>query len=331
MRRTIVFECWKSMAQGLGSYVPGLNSRLYSLTIHEKDVRKHARYHYSVWLRHLVMAQKNGLQTCPPIVAEVGPGSSLGTGLAALLSGAERYFAFDVVAHARNTLNVEVLDELVRLFEGCEDVPDDEEWPYLKPRLQSYRFPDNILPEESLLKFVAPERVALIRNDLLQVNDGSRSGAIIRYFAPWSDEGLVELQSVDMVVSQAVMEHVDDLEKAYHALHCWLKVGGIVSQEIDFTSHDLAKKWNGHWTYSDLTWKLMRGRMPYLINREPSSTHINYLERYGFEIACELRETDEIGSIQRTELSKRYKHMSEQDLKTKSIFIQATKREKLGL
>ena len=158
------------------------------------------------------------------------------------------------------------------------------------------------------------------------MNNGNRSGATIRYFAPWSHEGLVEPESVDMVVSQAVMEHVDDLDKTYHALHRWLKVGGVISQDIGFTSHGLAKKWNGHWAYSDLTWTLMRGKMPYFINREPSSTHICYLERYGFRIACALREIDEIGSIQRTELSKRYKHISKQDLVTKSIFIQATKR-----
>lgn len=69
--------------------------------------------------------------------------------------------------------------------------------------------------------------------------------------------------------------------------------------------------------------------MPYLINREPSSTYIDYLKRYGFRIACELRDIDEIGSIDRTELSKRYRHLSKQDLVTKSIFIQATKSEKL--
>jgi hypothetical protein len=325
-----VYEYWKSMAQGLASYVPGMSNRLSSERINQEDVRKDARYHYSVWLRHLVMAKKNGIQTTPRVVAEVGPGGSLGTGLAALLSGAEMYFAFDVVAHARNTLNVEVLDELVQLFHSREDIPSDEEWPHVRPRLQSYRFPDDILPEESLLKFITPERVARIRNDLLHMNDSSRSGATICYFAPWSDEGLVEPESVDMVISQAVMEHVDDLDKTYHALHSWLKVGGVISQDIGFTSHGLAKKWNGHWAYSDLTWKLMRGKMLYFINREPSSTHLDYLERYGFRIACALREVDEIGSIRRTKLAKRYQHMSTQDLVTKSVFIQATKRENLG-
>jgi SAM-dependent methyltransferase len=330
MIRIKMNEYWKSMTMGLASFVPGMRRLYGALAIDDCDVKKRARYNYSVWLRHLIMAQKNGLQTIPRVVVELGPGESLGTGLAALLCGAERYFAFDIAAHATSTLNVEVLDELVRLFNRREDVPGDEELPSVAPQLQSYRFPDNILPEESLLEFAASKRVARIRNDLLRMNDVGRLRATIRYFAPWNDDGLVGPESVDMVVSQDVMEHVVDLDKTYRALHRWLKVGGILSERIDFNSHGTAKQWNGHWAYSDFTWKLMRGKRPYLINREPSSTHINYLERYDFKIECELREIDELGGIQRIELSKRYKHLSKEDLETKSIFIQATKRGKLG-
>src|SRR5689334_3926898 len=47
-----------------------------------------ARYCYSVWLRHLSMAARLGLNTDPKDVAELGPGHSIGVGLAALLSGA---------------------------------------------------------------------------------------------------------------------------------------------------------------------------------------------------------------------------------------------------
>jgi hypothetical protein len=64
------------------------------------------RYCYSVWLRHLAHAANNGLQTCPRVVAELGPGDSLGTGIAALLSGAEQYVALDVVPHANVERNL---------------------------------------------------------------------------------------------------------------------------------------------------------------------------------------------------------------------------------
>jgi len=59
-----------------------------------------ARYYYSVYLRHLVIAAANGLSPDFRVVAEIGPGESLGVGMAALLSGVRRYCAFDVVKHA---------------------------------------------------------------------------------------------------------------------------------------------------------------------------------------------------------------------------------------
>src|SRR5450631_2613031 len=73
------------------------------------------RYCYSVWLWHLVYAANSGLQTRPRVVAELGPDDSLGTGIAALLSGAEQYFALDAVSHANAEHNLGILDELVAL------------------------------------------------------------------------------------------------------------------------------------------------------------------------------------------------------------------------
>jgi hypothetical protein len=60
---------------------------------------KSASYCYSVWQRHLTMARQNGLQEVPHTVVELGPGDSLGVGLAALLSGAKHYYAFDTIKH----------------------------------------------------------------------------------------------------------------------------------------------------------------------------------------------------------------------------------------
>jgi len=65
-----------------------------------------ARYCYSVWLRHLVMAKKNDLNPYPKIVAELGPGDSIGIGLAALISGCEKYYGFDVVEYANIERNL---------------------------------------------------------------------------------------------------------------------------------------------------------------------------------------------------------------------------------
>jgi len=51
-----------------------------------------ARYCYSVWLRHLSMAHYNDLPSRPQVVVELGPGPSLGAGIAAPLSSADSFY-----------------------------------------------------------------------------------------------------------------------------------------------------------------------------------------------------------------------------------------------
>jgi SAM-dependent methyltransferase len=131
--------------------------------------------------------------------------------------------------------------------------------------------------------------------------------------------------SVDMVYSQAVLEHVDDLDRTYEALSRWLKPKGFLSCQIDFRCHETAKEWNGHWTYSDLVWKLIRGRRPYLLNREPLSTHLQFLKQHGFEIVCEQR-VKKPSRIERHQFASRFRNLPEEDLTTSGVFIQAVQK-----
>ncbi len=88
----------KQLLYGVATFVPGFKK----LRIRGTGGTISARYCYSVWMRHLVIAKENGLNTSPRIVAELGPGDSLGIGLAALIGGCDRYFAFDIVRFANN-------------------------------------------------------------------------------------------------------------------------------------------------------------------------------------------------------------------------------------
>ena len=103
---------------GIKTYIPG-----FSFTSKGTGGTISARYCYSVWLRHLTMAYKNGLSTQLDTIAELGPGDSIGIGLAALISGVNRYYAFDVVDYTSNKRNIEIFDELVDLFKKREKIP----------------------------------------------------------------------------------------------------------------------------------------------------------------------------------------------------------------
>jgi len=303
---------------GIATYIPGLSKVLSAGT----GGTISARYCYSVWLRHLTMAYKNGLSNQPNILAELGPGDSLGIGLAALISGANKYYAFDVVAHAGNKRNIEIFDELVELFKKREKIPDETEFPDVRPYLKIYEFPTHILTDERLNEALKQERIESIRNALLNLGSGDENNKQISYFVPWNDSKVLKEESIDMAYSQAALEHVNDLSATYEALYRWLKPGGFMSNEIDFRSHVTAKDWNGHWAYSDSVWRLIKGKRPYLLNRQPHSVHIDLLQKFGFEVICDMKTTDTSG-IERKFLSSRFKHISDDDLITCTAFIQA--------
>lgn len=271
----------KPMIRGLTTYIPGISNISKS-----KGRTNEARYCYSVWLRHLVMAHNNGLSTEPKVIAESGPGNSIGVGLAALISGAEKYYALDVVEYASTQGNLKVFDELVTLFKRKEEIPGEEEFPKAKPYLTSYGFPNSILSDSRLSPALNIARIDRIRKSIM---DMDTTDSMIRYRVPWFASNVMEVESVDMILSQAVLEHVDDLRGTYKALFSWLKPGGFMSHQMGFGCHGTADEWNGHWTYSDFVWKLIRGHRRFLLNREPFSTHINSMKEAGFSIVYEKK------------------------------------------
>ena len=318
------------LLRGLLTFLPGWEDRFSIGT----GGTVSARYCYSVWLRHLVLAYEHNLiQGLPAAVAELGPGSSLGIGLAALISGSQSYTALDVVRSATGQANLRIFDELVGLFQQKVDLPGSDEFPNIKPPLQHLRFPSAILSDTHLEKCLAPERLAALRAALTQLSSDEScvtrrimDASPITYRVPWFDENVIVASSLDMIFSQAVLEHVDDLPHTYQALYRWLRPGGFMSHQIDFTSHGTAQEWNGHWTIPDFTWKIMRGRRPYMLNRQPHSTHLNFIQSNHFEVSCDNR-LNKPSTIRRENLAPGFIFLSDEDMSISGAFIQAVRPE----
>lgn len=311
------------VARGLLTYIPPIERRIVKFTKGTDS----ARYCYSVWLRHLAMARASGLPDHPRVVAELGPGDSLGIGVMALLVGASRYVGLDLVEYAHTERNLYILDEMVALLRNRAAIPDDSEFPEVKPYLPSYAFPAAMLTEARLSHCLSDARLSAIRRAVEHVGETMEAAGEkirIEYRAPWFDPAVIRRESIDMVYSQAVLEHVDDLATTYAALAAWLKPGGVASHQVGFVSHGITPEWNGHWTISDPVWKLIRGRRPYLLNREPASTHVRMLRDSGLEIVNEVR-VHKPSDISRARLASRFRSFTDDDLTTKAVFLQAVK------
>lgn len=315
---------FKSILSGAASFFPGGNAWLQRRMDSRSVGTVNPRYCYSVWMRHLVRANEAGaLNGVPSVVAELGPGRSLGTGLAALLSGAERYVALEFVDHMLDGRNLEILDALVELFRRREPIPNRNEFPEIITPLNKYEFPHEILSEPRLAAALEPSRIARIRDAL---HDNSASG-LITYAAPWYHAHLIEPGVVDLLFSMSVMEHIDDLDSTYEAAWRWLQPEGVMSHEIDFMSHGHSAIWNGHWGCSDSIWKLVRGNRPYLINREPHSRQLELVRSCGFEILVDQRAVSNEG-ISRAMLAKRFRGLSDDDLVTFNAYMLSKKKAK---
>jgi SAM-dependent methyltransferase len=309
-------------AFGLLTYIPGVY-RLIART----GGTNNARYCYSVWLRHLVTATERGaLAGIPASVAEIGPGDSIGIGLAALLSGAEHYSAIDVDPFARPERNLSIFREVTALFAARADIPDETEFPLVGPRLTSYAFPSHLLTPDLLARTLSSARLEAISRAIVTAGRGEAAeDAPLRYVAPWTRLDILPSSSLDMIYSQAVLEHVDALDQLYAAMRVWLKPGGVMSHDIDFSNHHIGRYWNSHYTYSPRAWRLIRGKRSWLLNRQPHSVHLDALRRHGFELIADVPRRRG-GGIRRAQLAPEFRAMSDDDLSIAASYVVAVKR-----
>ena len=312
----------RQLLRGLSTHVPGIDAVVSKLKGTGGTVS--SRYCYSVWLRHLVMLEQSTGRTSFETIAELGPGDSLGIGLAGMLTGSNHYHAFDIIKFASVKQNMKIFDELVELFRNREPIPGEDEFPGVHPSLKNYNFPSQILTKERQDASLEPCRLEEIRNQLRNLGEdtASQTDIGISYVAPWFEAEILRRQSVDLIFSQAVMEHVEDLDQTYKAMKEWLKPDGVVSHQIDFRSHGYTNEWNGHWVCSDFAWKLLMGRKSYILNRAPHSKHLEYLLKHGFRLKCDQAVTSQ-SKYRKAELAERFRFLTDDDHLTSGSLIQA--------
>jgi hypothetical protein len=239
-----------------------------------------SKYCYSVWLRHLHYLISNKLivnVSDLKNIAEIGPGDSLGIGIAALFTGATNYYGFDVIEHANEEVNSKVANELFELFKLKTTIPNGAGFQNVNPVLQDYSFPNHLINSNS--EYLS-DRLTAIQASL----KGDQNEVSIKYIVSWTNNPNQGIQDIDLIFSQAVMEHVADINFAYKEMYKWLRLGGIVSHQVDFKTHEMTKEWNGHWFIEKNTWAVLAHGRKYPMNRLPLSAHVESIKNAGFVI-----------------------------------------------
>jgi SAM-dependent methyltransferase len=281
-----------------------------------------ARYCYAVWMRHLIFLSKQSNGIIPASVAELGPGDSIGVGLAALLSGVESYFALDVIKYWNNERNLRILDELTELFQKKAEIPGNNEFPLLQPVPDNFNFPSGIISDTLLQRSLKKDRLQQIREELK--NPENENNVFIHYKIPWYDKGIIVPESLDFIFSHTVLQHIEGVTNAYKAMNSWLKPGGFLSHLIDYKSMGFTTRWNGHWTFTDWEWRLMVGGRKFSINRMPHSMHMQLFKENNFNILFQRIENTK-SELARKRLAKKYRSLSDDDLNTSGTYLVAQK------
>jgi hypothetical protein len=231
----------------------------------------------------------------------------------------------DIIKFANKERNLEIFNDLLELFRKKEPVPDNTEFPRVKPLLENYSFPSWILTDEILSKSLSEDRINRLRFILQDKNQDSNNELVIKYIVPWAETN--DFPFVDLVFSQAVLQHIENIEDFFKTTSKMLLTGGFSSHEINFSSHGETWEWNGHWAINDKKWKKMKRNIGYSINREPLSRYLKYFNDFNFTVVEKIpyQNVSDI-SINRNKLIQKYINITEADISTSSCFIIARKK-----
>jgi hypothetical protein len=127
----------------------------------------------------------------------------------------------------------------------------------------------------------------------------------------------LEVDSIDVMSSRAVLEHFLDFEAAASRLFALMRKGGVAYHVIDLVDHRAYEDARYHWwsfLAEDESWS------DGLVNRLRSCEIRPYLENAGFEV---LRYENQMGKMPvgfRQHLKGRFRNMSEEELNATGVF-----------
>ncbi|MDA7818285.1 class I SAM-dependent methyltransferase [Sulfurimonas sp.] len=148
----------------------------------------------------------------------------------------------------------------------------------------------------------------------------------LEYISGVNEELLkIENSSIDYIVSNAVLEHVDNLDLLFNVLGQLIKQDGVIYHKVDLRCHNRFKKYGELYfhTFSDTFWNMMGGKIGQP-NRKLLKDYIALYEQHNFN-----QEVNIVESFNNHELERAQKYLKNKNIneyKTASVEFKLCKK-----
>jgi len=171
-------------------------------------------------------------------------------------------------------------------------------------------------------------RAASCFNETSNAQSGFATGTIDYLVQPSGLSGLNN--TVDLIVSRAVLEHVNDLQATFADMSRALHVGGIAAHQVDLKSHGLHRNNKLDFlTWPSLLWDFMYSHKG-VPNRWRVNRYLEVIREMPFNInllnPIELLDDDEIQQV-RPHLAPPFRDVSNDDLSWLSFWLVIAKQD----
>jgi len=263
-------------------------------TFSAKEIERSVNYCLNVvknWEQALISYSKNSNPFTGKHIIELGPGPDLGTGIIILALGAKSYTAVDKFKLIHKT-PIEFYKLLLSRLKHFSDYPSAEK------------------AVDNFQKGNCDEKFCYVWDTCFQLNK-------------------LPLKKFDILVSQAVLEHLVNVREVFRILHYQLASDAIMGHEVDLGTHTaLIRELDplNLLRYSETVWNSLK------FDGSPNRLRMTDYQKILKEIGFEKIETRQLKVLDKKYVEKLKKHLikkfrnyPDEDIRTKSFFLLGTK------
>lgn len=264
----------KAIFKGALTFIPGVNFVLEKKKKKSRHSGSDALFSYSLWLSNLVYLAENKIRPNFSSLAEIGNGGSLGIAFCAIFTGTKKYYSFEHNDYIDYQEQIQLLERISVLFDKSEPIHYYEKI--------NIGISDSSFPEQMILP--QPQRDQLLKELKQDLQNKLVGSGLIFLINNWEIQRPL---NITFAFSRAVMEHVKDPNYIYQKIYSHMSANAMMLHDIEFHSHGITNKINGHYKIPNLLWRIIFGKRPFFLNRFGISDHSKCIRANGFKVILE--------------------------------------------